>query len=83
MRKVLFKKWVPRKTEIVSGNTFKTTVKGTGCYEPEFINEGLFHQWGVEYEEFDNRAGNCTIALIEISDGTIEKVLPSNLKFIS
>lgn len=45
-------------------------------------NEGLFHQWGCSYEEFESGAGNFTVAIVELTDGTIEQVLPSNLKFV-
>lgn len=48
----------------------------------DFTNEGLFHQWGCSYEEFESGAGNFTVAIVELTDGTIEQVLPSNLKFV-
>ena len=75
MRRVLFKKWIPLKRE--EGNP----IDNTQGWEKDFINEGLFHQWAPNYEEYDNSAGNYTVALIELQDGTIEEVLPSNLKF--
>lgn len=52
------------------------------CWEKDFTNEGLFHQWGCSYEEFESGAGNFTVAIVELTDGTIEQVLPSNLKFV-
>ncbi|MDR7940120.1 hypothetical protein RIU82_09215 [Enterobacter soli] len=44
--------------------------------------EGLFHQWGSDYEEFESGAGNMTIAIVEFPDGTIETFLPHLIKFI-
>jgi hypothetical protein len=45
--------------------------------------DGLFHQWGSEYEEFETGAGNYSVALIELDDGTIEAFLPQLIKFIT
>jgi hypothetical protein len=80
LRKVMFKKWIPaihEKTE--SGYLLK---KGTQCWEENFNNAGLFHQWASAYEESSEGFGNYTVALVEMSDGTIEQVLPNNIKFI-
>lgn len=78
--KVLFKKWIAR--EEIGENAFKRTKEGTNCWEKDFINEGLFHQWASAYEEFESGAGNFTVALVETPDGTIEQVLPINIKFV-
>lgn len=84
MRKVLFKKWIPIITEIIEGIFGKESarVKGTGCWEDDFTQEGIFHQWAASYEEFETGPGNYTVALVELPDGTISEVLPSNLKFV-
>ena len=79
MRKVLFKKWIPRVEEKTSFGT--KTKQGTACWEEDFVNEGLFHQWANACEESDAGFGNYTIALVEIADGTIIEVLPQQLKF--
>ena len=50
-------------------------------FENEFISSGLFHKWGNNYEEFENGQGNYAIALVELEDGTVEEVLPKNIKF--
>lgn len=81
LRKVMFKKWIPKQySEPVNG--ISKLVEGTNCWEKDFTNAGLFHQWGCSYEEFESGAGNFTVAIIELPDGTIEQVLPSNLKFV-
>jgi hypothetical protein len=82
MRKVLFKIFIPPKQVEPKQGWGKLTEPGTGCFEPEFTHEGLFHQWAASYEEFENGAGNYTVALIEIPSGNILEVLPTNIKFI-
>ena len=82
MRKVLFKKWIPKRTEKVNGSIYETMVKGTGCWSSEYSESGLFHQWANAYEESTEGFGNYTVALIELSDGTVESVLPSNIQFV-
>ena len=79
MRKVLFKKWIPIIKEKTSLGT--KSKEGTNCWEKDFINEGLFHQWANAYEESSAGFGNYTVALVELSDGTIIEVLPIALKF--
>ncbi|MCC7579626.1 hypothetical protein H8V75_11885 [Enterobacter roggenkampii] len=44
--------------------------------------EGLFHQWGSDYEEFETGPGNMTVAVVEFPDGTVETFLPHLIKFI-
>lgn len=82
MRKVLFKKWVKEVKIKISEFSWRTQ-EGTGCWEKEFTNEGVFHQWANAYEEFETGAGNYTVALIELENGEIESVLPMNIKFIN
>lgn len=45
--------------------------------------QGLFHQWGNEYEELDTGAGNYSVGLVELQDGTMETFIPQRIKFIS
>jgi hypothetical protein len=81
MRKVNFSRYI--KPEMVdSGKGYTTRKEGTGCYEEGFPNEGVFHQWGSTYEEFDNGPANQTVAIVELANGLIEEVIPSRLKFL-
>jgi hypothetical protein len=87
MRKVLFKKWIPKvvKKEMeISNYPFPTEAyeEGTNCWESDFMHEGVFHGWSVAYEEFETGAGNYTIAIVELPDGTVVEILPKNLKFV-
>lgn len=45
--------------------------------------QGLFHQWGNEYEELDTGAGNYSVGLVELQDGTMETFIPQRIRFIS
>ena len=76
MRKVRFKKWI--KVEV---HKDMRKIDGTGKIESDFINKGLFHQWGVEYEVSESGTVSYTVGLIELEDGTIISVAPENIKF--
>lgn len=81
-RNVVFRRRIPMQYETKPGDNFSSPVPGTGCLG-DFIHPGVFHQWGATYEEFDSGAGNYTVALVELPDGTMEEVTPSNIKFVS
>lgn len=70
MRKVKFNKHVKR--DHPSGSYYSWVL------QKDYPNEGLFHQWGSE----SNDGGPDTVAIIEIPDGTIESISPSQIKFI-
>ena len=42
--------------------------------EKVFVGNGLFHQFGVDYEEFETGPGNFTTGIIEMPDGSVESV---------
>lgn len=52
-----------------------------GHFEKGFSKEGVFHAWGVAYEEFENGPGNYSVAIVEFPDGTVEGVDLFRLKF--
>ena len=85
MRIVKFKKWIPAIREQIENGIFGKEWKiktGTNCWEDEFPHVGVFHQWANKYEESTEGFGNYTVGLVELPDGTIEEVLPQNIKFI-
>ena len=43
----------------------------------------VFHQFGVDYEEFETGAGNFSVAIIEWSDGQVEMVRADRIKFVT
>ena len=41
----------------------------------------LFLRWGSIYEEFENGAGNQSVAIVQFPDGTIDTVVPHLIRF--
>lgn len=80
MRKVKIKRWIPKRT---MPDDKHIMIAWTNCFEPDFNTEGVFHQWGVSYEEFESGPGNYTVGIVELLDGTVESVLPHHIKFIN
>ena len=82
MRKVLFKKWIPKQYAAAENKTMKP-ISGTGCFEPEFKSRGMFHQWAAKSEEYESGPGNYTVAIVETETGEVAEVLPTNIKFVN
>lgn len=81
MRNVLIKRWIPIEYERTA-HGHQTRKVGTGQYSKEYEIPGKFHQWGSEVEEGENSVAANTVAIIELSDGTVTTVLPHNFQFI-
>ena len=43
---------------------------------------GQFHQWGSNYEEFENGAGNYSVAIVELPDGTVVMPVADDICFL-
>jgi hypothetical protein len=82
MRKVKFKRWIPVMWSNGENNCLSRPIEGTGCFESEYTHDGIFHCWANAHVETDNGIGNYTVGIIELPDGTIEEVLPKNIKFV-
>ncbi len=76
MREVLFKRFIPKMYE--NGRL----VPGTGMVEYDYTQNGIFHQWGCSFQEFESGPANFTVALVEIEDGSIVEIEPCRIKFI-
>lgn len=76
----------PRETEIENKINNKNLRKVKGKYFEKNqwceFNFGYFHTWGIEFEQIGIEVANYSIALVELEDGRIVKVLPENLLFI-
>ena len=46
------------------------------------VGEATFHQFGVDYEEFEAGPGNYSTAIIELHDGTIENICADMIEFV-
>lgn len=81
-KKVKFKRYI--KAVYLEPKDGQRKVKpGTGKYEDDFNNEGVFLHWGLDFQELEFGVGTYSVALVKLEDGTIEEVTPNCLKFIS
>ncbi len=55
--------------------------KGKTGYQRVFDGHGLFHQFGVEYEECETGVGNYSTAIIEMPDGKVRTVPVEMIEF--
>lgn len=71
MRKVLFQRY--EKSEKQAGSLVWSA----------FVYEGLFHKWAIQHEDHgEHGPAHSTMAIVELSDGSIEEVYPTRMKFI-
>jgi hypothetical protein len=64
-------------------NMRRVTFKDYDSVKKEWIEgEGVFHQWGNSFTEFESGPGNFTFAIVEDDNGKIWEVTPRDLKFI-
>ena len=54
--------------------------KGEKIYKGKM---GLFHGWGVDYEEFETGPGNFSTAIVELADGSVENVYVTCIQFLT
>jgi len=60
----------------------KFLIESTKKWSEDFYLDGAFHQWGTDIIEHNTGFVQYTIGLVEISDGTILKLDPQNIKFV-
>ncbi len=51
-------------------------------YREREFQEGVFHQWGNAYEEFEDGPGNYTVAIVELPDGKVVTPEAKDIQFI-
>ena len=56
--------------------------EGNTSYTKALKCRAVFHQFSGYFEEFESGTGNATGAVIEYSDGTVEMVDVSMIKFV-
>lgn len=54
----------------------------TKKYEKTPIGTGLFHAWGMDYEEFENGPGVFSTAIVECDNGSIINTPSEYIRFI-
>ncbi len=48
--------------------------KDKNYFDKVLVGPGTFHQFGVNYEEFETGPGNYTTAIVEMPDGSVENI---------
>jgi len=56
-------------------------VKGQTHFDRVCVGNGYFHQFGVDYEEFETGPGNYSTAIVEMPDGTVKNVPVKLIEF--
>lgn len=51
-------------------------------YELKEVGKAVFHQFGMDYEEFEAGPGNFSVAIVEWPDGKVEFVRADWIRFI-
>lgn len=47
------------------------------------VGEATFHQFGVDFNEFDEGPGNFSTAIVEFPDGVVKNVPVELIRFLS
>lgn len=47
------------------------------------FEEGVFHQWGNDFEEHDSGPANYTVAIVELPNGEVVMPIASSIQFTS
>jgi hypothetical protein len=50
-------------------------------YDRNVDGHGLFHAWGVDYEEFEGGLASYSTAIVEMPDGSVRSVPVEMIKF--
>lgn len=50
-------------------------------YTKEFVGYGEFHQFGCDYQEFEDGVGNFSTAIVEMPDGSVSNVSVDLIRF--
>ena len=53
-----------------------------GKWEPASFDLGYFHQWGVNFEEFESGPANYSVAIVELQDGSIITPVAQDIQFL-
>ncbi len=58
-------------------------VPGTREWKVVEKGEAVFHQFGMDYEEFENGPGNFSTAIVEWPDGMVDMVRAERIQFLT
>lgn len=71
-----------RQVEVTTRVWVQPTMETRGHWQVVEPVVAKFHQFGSAYEEFESGPGNYTVAIIEMADGTVQSVPPTDIRFI-
>ncbi len=60
----------------------KCNIYENGKWSSLEFDLGYFHEWGMNYEEFESGAGNYSVAIVELPDGRIVMPVADDIVFI-
>ena len=55
--------------------------ENSGDKEKGIGTEAFFHEWGSDYEQFESGAGNLSVGILELKDGSVKTIIPELIKF--
>lgn len=70
-----------RRVRVSTKEWVQPTATLGGHWIPRPARCAVFHCWGVGYEQFEAGPGNYSTAIVEFPDGSVESVLPHEIKF--
>lgn len=76
MRKVIYKENVLIKDDSGNGDA------GRSRWVMQDKGEALFHQFGLDYEEFESSGCSFSVAILELADGQVITVPAHLIRFI-
>lgn len=53
------------------------------AFEKVDFEEAVFHQWGIDSEEYENGAASFTVGIVELPDGTVIMPIARWIQFTS
>lgn len=71
MRKVIYSEYVRVDREIRNGSYMDLQEKG----------EALFHEWGLDYHEFEEGGCSFTVGVLELDNGQIILIEAAHIRF--
>ena len=71
-----------RRVEVTTREWVQPTPGVNGHWKVTDPLIATFHQFGAAYEEFENGAGNYTVAIVEMADGSVQGVPFDLIRFI-
>lgn len=78
----LLKLYEEYRSSYATSTSYDAFVRSNKSYFQKEDRYGFFHQFGNDYEEFENGAGNYTDAIIESYDGRLVRVKVESVEFL-